>query len=166
MGLFDVLRCLAGNNGGSGLTMLHRSKLCCLAVTWLVLTGSAAIAQSGSPLMGRPSQLVEGGVGLRPAPQALALSGTQARRQHLGPTGKPCVVLSGEAQSQTVNPHIFEHIIAANNSCSQIISLFVCYYGSERCVPMTVPSYSRKIAVLGIEPAANTFRFEYWERFP
>jgi hypothetical protein len=146
--------------------MLHRGKLCYAAATWLVLSCGAAIAQSGSPLMGRPSRLVEGAVGLRAAPQTLALSGTQAQRQHLGPIGKPCVTLSGEAHSQTVNPHIFEHIITANNSCSQIISLFVCYYGSERCVPMTVPSYSRKVAVLGIEPAANTFRFEYWERFP
>jgi hypothetical protein len=146
--------------------MLHRGKLCYLAVAWLVLAGGPVIAQSGSPLMGRPSHLIEGGVGLGAAPQALALSGAQPKRQHLGPTGKPCVAVNGAAQAQTVNPHIFEHIVAANNSCSQIISLFVCYYGSERCVPMTVPSYSRKIAVLGIEPDAREFRFEYWERFP
>ena len=130
------------------------------------LAGEPALAQSGSPLMGRPAQLIEGGVGLRPAPQALALSGTAGARRHMGPTGKPCVAVGGEAHAQSVNPHIFEHTITANNSCSQVITLFVCYYGSERCVPITVASYARQTAVLGIEPAATVFRFEYWERFP
>jgi hypothetical protein len=110
--------------------------------------------------------MIEGGVGLRPAPPALALSGTLAVKRHMGPTGKPCVTVSGEAHAQAVNPHIFEHTIVANNSCSQIVRLFVCYHGSERCVPLTVPSYARQTAVLGIEPAAAAFRFEYWERFP
>ncbi len=116
--------------------------------------------------MGRPGQLVEGGVGLRAAPPALALSGAAAVKRHIGPTGKPCVAVNGEAHAQTINPHIFEHTIIANNSCSQVIRLFVCYYGSDRCVPLTVPSYARQMAVLGIEPATVAFRFEYWERFP
>jgi hypothetical protein len=130
-----------------------------------VAAGSAR-AQSGMPLLGRPSQLIEGGVGMRPAPRALALAGTVGVKQHIGPTGKPCVAVSGDAHAQTVNPHIFEHIITADNACSQVIRLFVCYYGSERCVPMTVPSYARQVAVLGIEPDTTAYRFEYWEQFP
>jgi hypothetical protein len=143
-----------------------RCVIICYVTFVAFLSGGPALAQSGSPLVGRPSQLIEGGVGMRPAPRALVLAGTVGVKQHLGPTGKPCVAMSGAAQAQTVNPHIFEHTITANNACSQVIKLFVCYYGSERCVPMTVPSYARQVAVLGIEPDTTAFRFEYWEQFP
>jgi hypothetical protein len=34
-------------------------------------------------------------------------------RQHMAPTGKPCLVLHGYAQAQTINPHIIEHRVAA-----------------------------------------------------
>jgi hypothetical protein len=56
--------------------------------------------------------------------------------------------------------------VTASNSCSQVLKLFVCYYGSERCVPMTVSAYAKSTAVLGIEPGDPAFRFEFWERFP
>lgn len=87
-------------------------------------------------------------------------------KRHVGPTGRPCLAVSGQARAETINPHIFEHVIAATNSCSQIIRLQVCYYGSDRCVPMIVASYARNEAVLGILPAMKEFRFEYREQFP
>ena len=147
------------------ICVLLRCVIVCYAVVGCLGEGTAA-AQSGSPLMGRPGALIEGGVGLRPAPGGTLLSGFEKARQHLSPIGKPCVAVTGQGQAQVINPHIFEHIITANNSCSQIIKLYVCYYGSERCVPMVVPSYTRKMAVLGIQPDTGSFRFEYWERFP
>ena len=46
----------------------------------------------------------------------------------LAPTGKPCLVLHGYAKAQTINPNIFEHRIAATNSCGQNIKVKVCYH--------------------------------------
>jgi len=145
--------------GKSGI-MFRYDIICYVA---LALNCSTASAQSEPPAA-RPNQLIEGGVGVRPAPPSLG--GGQSAKQHMGPTGKPCLTVSGEAHSQAVNPRIFEHAVTASNSCSQVIKLFVCYRGSDRCVPMTVPSYSRQTTILGIEPAMMAFRFEYWERFP
>lgn len=134
----------------------------CYGVAVMMMGGAGAQAQS----TGRPSQLIEGGVGLRPAPPSVSLDGAHPAKQHVGPTGKPCLTVNGDAHAQTINPHIFEHFITAKNSCGQVIKLSVCYRGSDRCVPMTVPSYSRQSTILGIEPATAMFRFEYWERFP
>lgn len=112
--------------------------------------------------------MIEGASGLAPAPRAPVLAGEEALgpRRHLGPTGKPCVAVNGFARPEPINPQIFEHVITANNSCSQVIKLTVCYYGSDRCTPLTVASYARKETVLGILPAMKEFRFEYREQFP
>ena len=56
-------------------------------------------------------------------------------------------------------------MILANNDCSQVIKLKVCYYQSQRCVPFAVPPYGRKEVVLGIMPAMKEFQFEYREQF-
>lgn len=124
----------------------------------------SAAAQSPLPPAGS-GQRIEGGVGLPAAPPAVSLGGTRPK-VHTGPTGKPCVEVRGNANPQASNTHIFEHTITATNSCSQVVKLSVCYRGSDRCIPMTVSSYSRQTSVLGIEPAMTAFRFEYWERFP
>jgi hypothetical protein len=41
----------------------------------------------------------------------------------------------------------------------------VCYYKTQRCIPMNIPPWERKEAVLGIFPALKEFRFEYVEEF-
>jgi hypothetical protein len=135
-------------------------------VTFLIVACDVANAQSQGPLGGRPGSVTEGSVGVRPAPGVAALSGAQPLRRHLDPIGRPCVAVAGNAQPEVLNPHIFEHIVTASNSCSQIVRVQVCYHGSDRCVPLVVPSYGRKLAVLGIEPALASFRFEFWEQFP
>jgi hypothetical protein len=56
-------------------------------------------------------------------------------------------------------------MITANNDCSQPIKAQVCYYQSQHCIPIDVPGYGRKEAMLGIMPAMNAFRFEYREQF-
>jgi len=84
---------------------------------------------------------------------------------HRNPTGQPCLTVNGVAQSQTINPKIFTHVIFASNGCSQPIKIQVCYYKSQHCIPVDVPGYGRKEAVLGILPAMKDFRFEYREHF-
>jgi hypothetical protein len=86
-------------------------------------------------------------------------------KRHMGPTGKPCITVIGDARPQMINPQIFDHIIDATNTCPRKIKLNVCYYHSQDCIPVEVPPYSYKEAVLGIMPAMNAFRFEYREIF-
>ena len=66
----------------------------------------------------------------------------------------------GDARPQAINKRLFEHVISANNSCPQVIKMDVCYYRSQRCVPLSVPGYSRREVVLGVMPAIKDFRFE------
>jgi hypothetical protein len=65
-------------------------------------------------------------------------------RQHMAPTGKPCLVLRGYAQAQTINHNIFEHRVAATNSCGLNIKVKVCYHMSEDCITIDVPPWARK----------------------
>jgi hypothetical protein len=126
-------------------------------------TGEPALAQSS----GGTSQPTYGGAGLSAPTQPPVLLGEEDRaaKRHTGPTGKPCLSVSGGANAETINPNIFEHVVVADNSCGQLIKMQVCYYKSEHCIPLDVPAYARKQVVLGIMPAMKEFRFEYREQF-
>jgi len=133
----------------------------------MAVAGGPAAAQSMVPLGGRVGPPIEGASGVAPAPPPPVLSGHDPHpKRHLGPTGKPCLMVMGTARPQVINPNIYEHVIAAKNACSQIIKIQACYRGAERCVPLTVTAYARRETVLGIQPAAKEFRFEYREQFP
>jgi hypothetical protein len=84
---------------------------------------------------------------------------------HLGPTGKPCLTVTGEAVPEIYDATIFSHTVNAKNDCSVAVKAQVCYYQSQKCTPLTVPPYGRGQVVLGIMPAQNQFRFEYREQF-
>ena len=114
------------------------------------------------PFSGTPK--IGGTEGMRRAPQ-LPMIGTSPVKVHLGPAGKPCVIVQGFAKSSAVNPNIFSHMILANNSCSQLIKMQVCYYSSQHCVSTEVLAYSNKEFILGALPAVRDFRFEYREEF-
>src|SRR6516165_5272158 len=80
-----------------------------------------------------------------------------ARRHHVGPTGKPCLSFSSSARAQALNKNIYEHWVSAANSCGQHIKVRICYYQSDDCITMDVPPWGRKDAVLGIYPALQSF---------
>jgi hypothetical protein len=86
-------------------------------------------------------------------------------KRHIGPTGKPCITVGGDARPQKVNPQIFDHVVLATNACPQTIKMDVCYYHSDHCIELDLPAYSRKEAMLGIMPLMNGFRYEVRERF-
>src|SRR5271170_2426241 len=44
-------------------------------------------------------------------------SPSEVRRRHNGPTGKPCITVEGNSNSEKVNPKIFEHWVSAANVC-------------------------------------------------
>jgi hypothetical protein len=119
------------------------------ALMILIATGAAS-AQTPLPINRNPA--------LYPTDDALS-------RKHMGPTGKPCITVFGDAQAQKMNPLIYNHMIMATNACGLIIKLKICYYHSDQCVDLALPAYSQKEAMLGIMPRMTGFRFEYREQF-
>ena len=131
-----------------------------LAVIWLLAIPTYAWAQSKSA----PSY---GSVGV-PAPASPATfgasTGTETLR-HRGPTGDPCLEVGGFTRPHTTVPNLYDHVIAVKNNCAQRISIQVCYYNTDNCLPVEIPGGERKEAILGTMPSTKDFRFEFRERF-
>jgi|ERR1700678_4389670 hypothetical protein len=119
-----------------------------LGVVGLFWLGDPACAQIAAPTSG-----------------TLSATPNDTNKRHNGPTGKPCLSLSGSAKPQVVNKEIFDHWVSAANSCGQHIKVNVCYYKSQNCIMMDVPPYERKDVVLGVFPKLQDFRFEFKEQF-
>jgi hypothetical protein len=135
-----------------------------LLVALIASCASAHAQETGLPSQGG---MELGGAGGFKAPTPLSIpSGENAGiERHLGPTGQACLAVRGEARAETINPKLFEHVIVATNDCSQRIKADVCYYLSDHCVSLDVPSYGRDEKILGIMPSMTGFRFEYREQF-
>jgi hypothetical protein len=130
------------------------------ALLWLAAVTDTISAQSetSAPSVGAFGLHVPDG------PTIGASSGNEILR-HRSPTGSPCLAVSGFARAHATNRNVYDHVITAKNSCAQRITLQVCYYRSQDCLPMEVPGGERKEAVLGTLPAAADFRFEFREKF-
>jgi hypothetical protein len=105
---------------------------------------------------------VVGSVGGLPVPPQPFASGA---RVHLGPNGKPCLTVMGQAVPEIYDATIFSHTVIGKNDCSITLKAQVCYYQSQKCTALSVPPYGQGQAILGIMPAQNQFRFEYREQF-
>jgi hypothetical protein len=140
---------------------LHRK---ILFVALIASCASAYAQESGLPSQGGIE--LGGAGGLKPPTPLSIPSGENAGiRRHLAPTGQACLAVRGEARAEKINPKLFEHVIVATNECSQRIKANVCYYLSDHCVSLDVPSYGRDEKILGIMPSMTGFRFEYREQF-
>jgi hypothetical protein len=142
------------------------TRIALLSLGILLATGLAVRGQGLTLPSGNNSRPITGSVGGTRAPAPM-LSGPQndTVKVHHGPTGKPCVTVSGNWKAQTINPNIFEHLIIATNACSLRIKMNVCYYKTQHCIALELGPYDRKEAVLGIYPALKDFRYEYKEQF-
>jgi hypothetical protein len=130
-----------------------------VTLIWLAAVTGLVFAQSA------PSS--QGGVGLRVPTEPLtfgASAGTEILR-HRSPAGVPCLTVGGLARPHTLSPNVYDHVISVKNSCPQRITMQVCYYKSQDCVPMEIPGGERKEAVLGSLPSMREFRFEFREKF-
>jgi hypothetical protein len=139
-----------------------------LALIWLTIADYPASAQSETNLFETPSPPTVGGTSGMENPETLPgfqASGGNEILRHRDFTGAPCLAVGGFARPQAIDPNLYEDVIAVANSCPQRISLQVCYYQSEDCIPMDVPGGERKEAVLGILPSTTEFRFEFREKF-
>jgi hypothetical protein len=146
---------------------LKRSRVPIWAAFALFAVVGEAVAQGISPQMGAssPEYGAAGGMKVPARVPNIVATDLGINKKHSGPSGKPCVTVSGVALREKTNAKIFNHVIVATNECAQVIKMTVCYYESDHCVPLEVPPYSRKQAVLGVMPAMDGFRFEYRERF-
>lgn len=138
-----------------------------LGFIWVLAISCSVLAQSESPSFGNSSKPIVGGVGV-PARAETATFGASNGAEilrHRGPTGSPCLTVGGFARPHLVNPHLYDHVIAAANKCPQRITVQVCYYNSQDCISMEVPGNERKEAVLGAMPSVKDFRFEFREKF-
>jgi hypothetical protein len=139
-----------------------------LACIWLAaISCTASWAQSGPTPFGNPSRPTVGG--RMPSDFAttptFGASGSNELLRHRGPTGNTCLTVNGYPRSHTVNPNVYDHVIAAVNGCAQRIAIRVCYYRTQDCIPMEIPGNERKEAILGTLPAVRDFRFEFREKF-
>lgn len=140
----------------------------CIIAATLALCLFVAGGLRAQGLQGPLSGGVGGGAGglSTPSPAPLLLNGEDnGLRRHRGPTGKPCLTVTGVPKPERINPNLFDHTITAFNDCGQRIKLQVCYYQSEHCIAMDVPPYGRDDAILGIMPGMAGFRFEFREQF-
>jgi hypothetical protein len=92
-------------------------------------------------------------------------SPNETNRRHFGPTGKPCLSLTGSSKPQLVNHDMIDHSVSITNSCPQRLKVNVCYYRTQECILIDVPPYERKEALLGVFPKLLDFRFDYKEQF-
>jgi hypothetical protein len=106
-----------------------------------------------------------GAQGTAPSSGMGIASPNETNRRHFGPTGKPCLSLTGSSKPQLVNHDMIDHSISVTNSCGQRLKVNVCYYRTQECILIDVSPYERKEALLGVFPKMLDFRFDYKERF-
>jgi hypothetical protein len=85
--------------------------------------------------------------------------------RHRDFAGKPCLTVSGTARPHIIDRTLYDHVIIASNVCPQHITIRVCYYRTENCIPMDISGGQRKEAILGTLPATKEFGFEFREKF-
>ncbi|MGY0575841.1 hypothetical protein ACTGJ9_036380 [Bradyrhizobium sp. RDM12] len=144
--------------------MLARlSRLLVLFAVFLAVATLPSKAQLSS-LTPTTAPIFGGTAGL-PAPPAnpFVLPGANFIPIHKGPSGVPCIRVTGISRPQTVNPHIIEQMVTAVNSCPKMIKLQVCYFKSKDCIAVTVNGSSSVQTTLGITSGIMDFRYEYRE---
>jgi hypothetical protein len=127
--------------------------------------GSATAGRVHLDPVGKPCLAVTGVARLQPARLDPRSQTLDPKKQTLDANGQPADPNDPGVQPQPSGPKIFEHSIVARNNCSTLIKLKVCYYHTQSCVPIEVPAYGRKDALLGIYPSLKDFRYEYVEQF-
>lgn len=136
------------------------------AVIWLAVIGFSASAQTGTDPLDNSRPAVGGTIGTPTvAPFTFGASAGAEILRHRGPTGKPCLVVSGLARAHTINPNLYDHVITVANSCAQRIAMRICYYRTQACIRVEIPGGERKEAILGTLPSTKDFRFEFREIF-
>jgi hypothetical protein len=157
-------------------------------VLWLLvpfLACDVCNGQQSTAEFGRPIEGSTGGLYLPNQSQSSLHSDLDPGvKVHSDPYGKRCISVAAFARPKTDFRKIFgaelsahssgagdsksqnyEHIVSAQNRCSQSIKLKVCYLGSRSCLLVDVPPYGQQQASLGIATGTSAFRYQYTEQF-
>ena len=136
-------------------------------LTMLATVDDAGAQSSVTPMGASPRPVVGGTSGVSRPVSPPRISGSEHLEimRHRDPSGKPCLAVYGFARTHSVNPSLYDHVVAANNRCTKLIKVKVCYYRSQQCIWLDVPSRGRKETVLGLMPSLSDFRFEFREMF-
>jgi hypothetical protein len=78
--------------------------------------------------------------------------------------GRPCLDIEAAARPHVVDPQVLDHVVSVKSNCSRLFKIKVCYYGSDRCVPMDISAYKRVDAVLGTMKGISSFRYSVLQR--
>jgi hypothetical protein len=140
----------------------HALRVGKILMTGILLSSVAAAAQGITTQ--RPVFGSSGGIRASP-PVALDDPENARVKVHHDPYGKPCVDVFGVSRPQIVNTNMFDQFVIAENHCSKVIKLKICYFGSFSCAPVDVPPYGRKETLLGFFPTTGEFRYQYTEQF-
>lgn len=73
--------------------------------------------------------------------------------------GRPCLSVEAAARSHVVNADLVDHIVSIKNSCSRLIKIKLCYYGSDRCREVNLLAYKREDVILGTMTKVRQFRY-------
>ena len=84
---------------------------------------------------------------------------------HRDSLNRPCLDIEAASRRHVINPDVFDHVVSVYNNCLMPIKLRVCYYKSEHCIDMQVPSKQRKDGILGVYHNMRYFRYSFREQF-
>jgi hypothetical protein len=156
---------LSQTDKSSRLRIMTLSQIRRITALLSLLTLAPASAQDASSAFEKRRPEVGGTI---PKPAVPPTFGPRAGAdvlRHRDFTGKPCLTVQGSARSHIINPKLYDHVISASNSCPQRITIRVCYYHTNDCIPMEIPGGERKEAILGTLPTIHDFGFEFREKF-
>lgn len=143
------------------------SRIICAPACLIAMLGPAIGQTSAGLTSGFSAPVVGSSWGGKPTdyrpPNPLS-STNQTDRIHKDVAGKPCLSVGGFARAYATNDKLFDHVVVSNNRCPVKIITQICYRNSKSCITVEVPAYQRKDSILGIQPGAKDFQFEYREK--
>lgn len=73
---------------------------------------------------------------------------------------KSCLAARAYIRPDIVNKNLHQNWISAKNSCGRYMKIRVCYLGTESCIPIDVPPWQTKDAIIGYAPTAKPIHYQ------
>jgi hypothetical protein len=73
---------------------------------------------------------------------------------------KSCLAARAYIRPDIVNKNLHQNWISAKNSCGHYMKIRVCYLGTENCIPIDVPPWQTKNAIIGYAPTAKPIHYQ------
>jgi hypothetical protein len=94
--------------------------------------------------------------------QAKFSSPLVAPQRNTDPMGRPCLNVHASSEKQTINTMIYNHMLLLDNHCTKEIRIRACYYKTDSCQEIALPSNNRQRYVFGVFTTPD-FRFSFRE---